>query len=135
MTRALLALPALGMAAAAVAALAATPVKVEKTWTGHMPLAVPPLVQSSVGTTEAWQGVWATCQMQGAAPAVDFDRKLVLVAVRRSSVVRFNDVTLDNGNLATKVIATPDVPNRMTCALALVSREGVRTVNGAPPGK
>ncbi len=131
-TRGLVVLAALGFAGIASAS---TPVKIEATWTGRMPIAVPPLVQSSVGTTEAWQGVWATCQMKGAAPAVDFDRKLVLVAVRRSSAVRFGEVSLDGGNLVTKVIATPDAPNRMTCALALVPRAGVRTVNGAPPGK
>ena len=128
-------LPALAALAFAGAAGASTPVKVEQSWTGRMPLAVAPLVQSSVSTTEAWQGVWATCQMKGAAPAIDFERKLVLVAVRRSSFVRFSSVRLDNGNLTTSVTATPDAPGRMTCALALVPRAGVRTVNGAPPGK
>ncbi|MFO1313522.1 MAG: hypothetical protein U1F41_15815 [Burkholderiales bacterium] len=132
MTGVLVLVAALGLAGAAVAS---TPVKVEKTWTGHMPVAVPPLVQSSVAASEAWKGVWATCQMQGAAPDIDFDRKLVLVAVRRSSVVRFSEVALDGANLVTKVVASPDVPKRMTCALALVPRTGVRTVNGAPPGK
>lgn len=128
-------LPALASLAFAGVAVAATSVKVERSWTGHMPLAVAPLVQSSVSTTVAWQGVWATCQMKGAAPTVDFEHKLVLVAVRRSSIVRFGEARLDNGNLTTSVTATPDAPGRMTCALALVPRAGVRTVNGAPPGK
>lgn len=116
-------------------ALAATPVKIVKTWTGRMPLAVPALVQSSVASKEAWAGVWATCQMKGPAPEIDFDKQLVLVAVRRSSVVRFGEAKLDNGNLATTVVTTPDVPGHQTCALALVARTGVDTVNGTPPGK
>ena len=84
---------------------------------------------------EEWARVWATCLMKGAAPAIDFDKHLVLVAVRRSSAVTFNDVKLDNGNLTTSVSASPDMPNHMTCALALVPRAGVTKVNGAPPGK
>jgi hypothetical protein len=121
--------------ASAGAALASTPVKVLSTWTGHMPTAVPPLVQSSVSSQAQWTGVWATCQMKGAPPAIDFDKHLVLVAVRRSSVVSFDSPKLDNGNLVTSVVATPDKPNRMTCALALVPRAGVTKVNGLPPGK
>ena len=117
------------------AALAATPVKILESWTGHMPAAVPPLLQSSVRSQDQWIGVWATCQMKGAAPAIDFDKHLVLVAVRRSSAVSFNAPKLDNGNLVTTVVATPDKPNRMTCALALVPRAGVTKVNGAVPGK
>ena len=116
-------------------ALAAAPVKILQTWTGRMPAAVAPLLQSSVASQDEWAGVWATCQMKGAAPAVDFDKRLVLVAVRRNSTVRFADVTLDNGNLLTNVVATPDAPGHHTCAFALVSRAGVKKVNGAPPGK
>jgi hypothetical protein len=119
----------------ASAALSATPVKILKAWQGHMPTAVPPLLQSSVSSQDQWKGVWATCQMKGAAPTVDFDKHLVLVAVRQSSVVSYQSVRLDNGNLVTSVVGTPDKPNRMTCALALVPRAGVTKVNGAVPGK
>jgi hypothetical protein len=115
-------------------ALAAVPVKILRTWTGHMPSAVAPLLQSSVASQDAWAGLWATCQMKGAAPVVDFDKHLVLVAVRRSSAVRFQDLKLDNGNLVTNVVTAPDAPARMTCAFALVSRAGVNKVNGAQPG-
>ena len=116
-------------------ALAAGPVKIVQTWSGRMPLEIPPLVQSSVSSHDEWNSVWATCQRKGAAPKVDFAKHLVLVAVRRSSVVRFQDVKLDNGNLVTNVVAAPDVPGHMTCAFALVSRAGVTKVNGAAPGK
>ena len=119
----------------AAGALAASPVRIAKTWTGRMPASVPPLLQSSVASQDGWKSVWATCQMQGAAPDIDFDKQLVLVAVRQSSVVTFSDVRLDGGNLVTNVIVAPDKPNRMTCALALVAREGVTSVNGAPVGK
>jgi hypothetical protein len=128
---------AIALVAAALmsAAHAATPVKIIKRWTGHMPAAVAPLLQSSAASQDEWSRVWATCLMKGAAPAIDFDKHLVLVAVRRSSAVTFNDLKLDNGNLTTSVAASPDMPNHMTCALALVPRAGVTKVNGAPPGK
>ena len=116
-------------------ALAAEPVKISKTWTGHMPVVVPPLLESSVASRAQWSNVWATCQMKGAAPAVDFDKYLVLVAVRNSTSVRFADAKLDHGNLTTRVVATPDASPRRTCAFAQVPRAGVQRVNGAPPGK
>jgi hypothetical protein len=119
----------------AATAYAAAPVKILQTWTGRMPVEVAPLLQSSASSQEQWDNVWATCQRKGAAPKVDFGKHLVLVAVRRSSVVRFQDVKLDDGNLMTNVVAAPDVPGHMTCAFALVARAGVTNVNGAPPGK
>ncbi len=133
--RRLAAFAALTIAVAAGDALAATSVKVEKAWTGQMPLAVQPLLQSSVASAGDWSRVWATCQGEGAAPAVDFDRHLVLLAVRRSSSVRIGDVRLDKGALTSNVSVAPDSPGRMTCAMALVDRKGVRTVNGQPLGK
>ena len=116
-------------------AFAAGNVKILQTWTGRMPVEVSPLVQSSASSQEEWDNVWATCQRKGAAPKVDFGKHLVLVAVRRSSVVRFQDVKLNDGNLVTNVVAAPDVPGHMTCAFALVPRAGVTKVNGALPGK
>jgi len=121
--------------AVAGTALAAVPVKILQTWTGRMPIAVTPLLQSSAASQEEWNNLWATCQRKGPAPTVDFGKHLVLVAVRRSSVVRFQDVKLEDGNLVTNVVAAPDVPAHHTCAFALVSRAGVSKVNGAPPGK
>jgi hypothetical protein len=120
--------------AVAGTAMAAVPVKILQTWSGRMPMAVAPLLQSSAASQDAWNNVWATCQRKGPAPTVDFGKHLVLVAVRRSSVVRFEDVKLDDGNLVTNVVAAPDVPAHHTCAFALVSRAGVAKVNGAPPG-
>jgi len=116
-------------------ASAATSVKTLQAWTGHMPVDVQPLLQSSVAASDDWKRAWTTCQLKGAAPKVDFDKRIVLVAVRRSSGVRFVDLKLDNGNLQTNVAVTPDQPNRMTCAFALIDRAGVSTVNGTPLGR
>jgi len=47
----------------------------------------------------------------------------------------FASLKLEDGNLKTNVVVTPDVPDRMTCKLVLVDRAGVTSVNGTPVGK
>lgn len=122
------------LAAALPAFAKEAPVKVLQAWSGFMPSAVPPLFQSSVTTAEALQRVWSTCQLKDVPPKVDFGKHVVLLAVRPGTI-RFTGLTLDNGNLRTNVAVAPGDPNRMTCALALVNRAGIKTVNGAPLGK
>ena len=106
-----------------------------KTWKGQMPVVVQPLMQSSVATSAEWQRAWSTCQMKGAPDAVDFDKRIVLVAVRRGSEVTFSSIKLDSGNVTMSVAVTPDMPSHYTCAFAMIDRTGVTTVNGAPLGK
>ena len=118
-----------------VSTASATPVTSLQTWKGYMPLGVQPLLQSSLATTDAFRNAWTTCGIKGTPPAVDFKKRIVVLAVRRGTTVSFNSMTLDAGNLTTNVVVTPDMPNHMTCALVLVDRSGVKTVNGAPIGK
>ena len=109
--------------------------KPQKSWSGRVPLGVLPPLQSSLATQEDFRRVWAQCQVKGTVPDVDFERRLVLVAVRRGSLVRFQRLTLDGGNLSTDVVVTPDMPPYMTCAIVLVDRAGIARVNGAPIGR
>ncbi|MCC7325988.1 MAG: hypothetical protein IT521_04195 [Burkholderiales bacterium] len=106
-----------------------------ESWSGRVPLGVPPPLQSSLANQEDFRRVWAQCQVKGTVPTIDFDRRLVLVAVRRGSVVRFQRLTLDSGNLRTGVVETPDMPPYMTCTIVLVDRAGTTKVNGAPIGR
>jgi len=117
------------------AAAAVTTLKPLKTWTGHMPIVIQPLMQSSVTSTADWQRVWATCQMKDAPPEVDFTKRMVLIAVRRSSKVTFSNIKVDKGNLTTSIAVAPDNPSQYTCAFALVDRTGVTSLNGGPLGK
>lgn len=123
------------LAMAFPAAAKPTPVRVLQTWTGRVPLAVQPPLQSSLVNPEALRQLWALCQVKGEAPKIDFDKHLVLVAVRRGSAVRFQKLQLADGNLRTDVAVTPDMPAYMTCALALVDRAGIAKVNGMPVGQ
>jgi hypothetical protein len=133
--RLLLAALAAGLVASAPVYAKATAVKLLQAWSGRVPLGVQPPLQSSLATQADFARVWAQCQMKGTVPAIDFDKRLVLVAVRRGSVVRFQSMQVDGGNLKTNVVVTPDMPAYMTCALALVDRAGIAKVNGAPLGK
>ena len=131
--RALLA--AILFAAATAAGAAVTNVKTLKTWTGRMPIVIQPLLQQSVITTPDLQRVWATCQMKDSPPEIDFDKRMVLIAVRQSSAVKFSSIKLDKGDLKTSISVAPDKPNQYTCTFALVDRKGVKTLNGGPIGK
>jgi len=110
-------------------------VKIVQTWSGRVPLGVQPPLQSSVDTPEALQQVWTLCQVKGDMPAIDFGKRLVVVAARRGSTVQLQRLELVDGNLKTNVVVSPDMPAYNTCALALVDRAGVRKVNGAPLGR
>lgn len=126
---------AAALAVASPAAAKSAPVKPLQSWSGQMPPGVPPLFQSSVATSDDLQRVWTMCQVKGVPPKVDFAKRIVLVAVRRGSAVRFGTLTLDDGALKTNVIVTPDKSDRQACALALVNRAGIQSVNGVPLGK
>ena len=134
MNRSILFAAALLLVAPAAVAAAKT-LKPLKTWTGRMPLVIPPLVQSSVVDANVWQQVWATCQLKGAPAAVDFNKRIVLVVVRRANAVKFSSIRLDNGNVTTGVAVASGQPNHQTCALAMIDRAGVDTVNGQALGR
>ena len=110
-------------------------IRPSQTWSGRIPLNIQPPFQSSLARQEDFNRVWAQCQVKGTVPKVDFKKHLVLLAVARGSVVKFANLSLDDGNLKTSVVVTPDIPNHMTCAIALVGRAGVVRVNGVPAGQ
>lgn len=102
---------------------------------GTMPAAVAPLLQSSVTGAADLARVWATCNVKGTPPAIDFKQRVVLLAVRRSSKVSFMRMALDKGDLKTTVAVAPDMPAHHTCTLVLVDGAGIKSVNGVPLGK
>jgi hypothetical protein len=122
------------MAATAHAAPGTT-VKPLQAWSGRIPLDVQPPLQSSLASREDLARVWAQCHVKGALPEIDFQRRIVLVAVRRGSTTRLAQGRLIDGNLTTNVVVTPDMPPYQSCAIAVVDRAGIARVNGAPIGR
>lgn len=121
--------------AAAAHAAPGTVVKPLQDWSGRLPLDVQPPLQSSLASREDLARVWTQCHVKGAVPEIDFQRRIVLVAVRRGSTTRLAQGRLVDGNLTTNVVVTPDMPPYQSCAIAVVDRAGVKTVNGAPIGR
>ena len=106
-----------------------------QSWSGRLPLNVQPPLQSSLATREDLARVWVQCRVEGPVPAIDFDRRIVLIAVRRGSTTRLMQGRLVDGNLTTNVVVTPDMPSYQSCAIAVVDRKGITTVNQAPIGR
>jgi hypothetical protein len=106
-----------------------------KSWSGRVPLDERPPLQSSIAKDSDWARIWKQCRIQQPAPKVDFHKTLGLVAVRRGSVVKFMSMNVEDGNLKTNVVVTPDMPDYLSCAIVLVDRAGISKVNGNPVGK
>jgi hypothetical protein len=106
-----------------------------ESWSGRVPLDERPPLQTSIAKSSDWAHIWKQCRLAGPAPKADFQKTLGLVAVRRASVVKFADLSLDGGNLKTNVVVTPDMPEYMSCAVVLINRAGVKKINGNPVGQ
>ena len=106
-----------------------------KAWSGRVPLTERPPLQTSIARESDWTRIWKDCRVQGLAPKVDFQKTLGLVAVRRSSLVKFVGLNLEDGNLKTNVVVAPDMPDYMSCAIVLIKRTGIKKVNGNPVGQ
>ena len=123
------------LAATAPAVAKVTSIKLLQAWSGRLPLNLQPPFQSSLATPEDLAPPPPPPPHKGDTPKVDFQTRLVLLAVRRGSVVKFTDLKLDDGNLKSSVVVTPDMPAHMTCAIVLIDRAGVTKVNGLPIGQ
>jgi len=74
--------------------------------------------------------LWQAWHVPGPVPKVDFAENLVLVLTTRGSVLRFGATLDDQGNLQVLGLATRDLRPGFRYVIAVVSREGVKTVNG-----
>ena len=98
-------------------------------WSGRIPLTGRPPLQTSIAKESDWTRIWKDCRVQGPAPKVDFQKMLGLVAVRRGSLVKFMRMSLEDGNLRTNVVVTPDMPDYMSCTIVLIRRAGISEVS------
>jgi hypothetical protein len=88
-----------------------------------------------IASAKALGDLWKSWNVAGKAPEVDFSKDLVVLAVTRGSRLRLIANLGDGGNLQVGGLATRDLRPGFRYVLAVVSREGVKTVNGkALPG-
>ena len=81
-------------------------------------------------STAALEMLWQAWQVPHPLPRVNFSRELVVVATTRGSILRFGAVLDDQGDLRVRSVSTKDLRPGFRYVIAVVSREGVKTVNG-----
>jgi hypothetical protein len=120
------------MLAVSVSEVAAQKKKLEigKTWSGSVEdekAAKPEAIVSAKGL----ETVWKAWKIAGDVPKVDFDKNIVVTAHTVGSKLNLAAVNLDDkGNVDVLAIATRDIRPGFRYVLAVVPKDGVKTVNG-----
>jgi hypothetical protein len=107
------------------------PIKPLKQWNGSVDdlslmKAAPEVILSAKELEDLWQ-VW---KVPGPVPHVDFAKRLVLVLTTRGSILRFAATLDDKRNLQVGGLATRDLRPGFRYVIAVVSRGGIKTING-----
>jgi hypothetical protein len=81
--------------------------------------------------------LWKAWKMGDKVPEIDFAKEIVLVATTRGSRLNLSARVDDKGNLTSAALATRDLRPGFRYQVIVVSRDGVKTVNGKdlPGGK
>jgi hypothetical protein len=107
------------------------PMKPLQQWSGSVgELALMKGMPEFIISVEEFEKLWQAWKVSGPVPRVDFSKEFVLVATTRGSMLRFAAALDDEGNLRVGGIATRDLRPGFRYVIAVVSREGVKTVNG-----
>jgi len=76
--------------------------------------------------------LWAAWRLPQDKPAVDFQTQLLLVATCTCSIISVSSRLDDAGNLTLGVTITKDLAEDAAYIIALLPRQGIRTVEGKP---
>ena len=107
------------------------PVTPVKEWTGSIddPIIVSAAPEIIVSAKE-FEALWLAWKLPGPVPEVDFSSNLVAVQTTQGSRLQLSAVLEDNGNLKVLGLVTRDLRPGFRYVLAVLSRKGVKTVNG-----
>ena len=106
-------------------------VKLENEWKGSVEdKALAKDAPAVIGDAKALEKLWKAWKIVGDVPAVDFKKQLVIITTTSGSKLRLSAILDEKGNLEVLGLATRDVRPGFRYAIATVSREGVKTVNG-----
>ena len=130
---------ALVMLACACVLVAAepTPLKPDPIWQGaakndSIEQSIPKVVSSKAKFAELWKN----CERTDDVPNVDFTKNLVFVVTSRGSHISLRQPVLtEDGDLKVLAIETRDFRPGFRYVLAVFSRSGVKSVNGAELSK
>lgn len=107
------------------------PVTPVKEWSGSID--DPAIVSTApevIVTAKEFEALWLAWKLPGPVPEVDFSSNLVIVQTTVGSRLRLSALLEDNGNLIVLDLATRDFHPGFRYVLAVLSRTGVKTVNG-----
>ena len=107
------------------------PVTPVKEWSGSIDdptivSAAPEIILSA----KEFEALWLAWKLPSPVPEVEFSLNLVAVQTTQGSRLRLSAMLEDNGNLMVLGLATRDLHPGFRYVLAVLSRTGVKTVNG-----
>jgi hypothetical protein len=107
------------------------PVTPSREWSGSVDdsallNAAPEIILSA----KEFETVWLAWKLPGPVPEVDFSSNLAAVQTTQGSRLRLSAMLEDNGNLKVLGLATRDLHPGFRYVLSVLSRKGVKTVNG-----
>jgi hypothetical protein len=107
------------------------PVKPLKQWSGSVEdLALQKAAPEVIDSAPELEKLWQAWKVPGPAPQVNFAQELVVVTTTRGSRLRFGATLDERGDLQVAGLATRDLRPGFRYVIAVVTREGVKTVNG-----
>lgn len=106
-------------------------VKPLQQWSGSVDdLALMKTASDYIISAKEFEKLWQIWKVPGLLPQVDFSKEVVLVLTTQGSILRFAATLDDRGNLQVLGVATKDLPPGFRYVIAVINREGVKTVNG-----
>ena len=107
------------------------PVQPSKQWSGSVDdLSLRKAAPEFILSAKELEKLWRAWKETGPVPQVDFAKNLVVVSTTQGSILRFAATLDKQGNLQVAGLATRDLRPGFRYVIAVVSREGVKTVNG-----
>jgi hypothetical protein len=107
------------------------PIIPSQQWSGSMAdLSLSKAVPEVILTEEGLKNLWKVWKIEASMPKVDFSRNLIVVQTTRGSRLRLSATLDDKGDLKVLGAATADLRPGFRYVVAVLSREGVKTVNG-----
>jgi hypothetical protein len=118
-------------------------IKVEKAWDGEIKLELrqqaPPPLNGFIADEKAWAKLWRAYRGSDELPKIDFDKQMILDRVGNDpnvmGVIHDELMLNEKGDLKVDFFSTQvKYINPKTCryVFLLISREGVKSVNGKP---
>ena len=107
------------------------PVKPVEQWSGSVDdLSLMKKGPEFILSTQELEKLWQAWKVASPVPQVDFAKNFVVVSTTRGSILRFGAILDKKGYLQIVGMATKDLRPGFRYVIAVVSREGVKTVNG-----